>query len=124
MSVSTRESIGIVDKLIKSTQHNLISWTIDEPSEGMNSSDSKVDLIYRAFYLDNNIRIYENRYKYYIDDSQYVWNTDVVMDIVDKDDRVLWRFPYTPNMQELFKVIQFKNPVIQGFYDAILKDGQ
>lgn len=124
MSVSTRESIGIVDKLIKSTQHNLISWTIDEPSEGMNSFDSKVDLIYRAFYLDNNIRIYENRYKYYIDDSQYVWNTDVVMDIVDKDDRVLWRFPYTPNMQELFKVIQFKNPVIQGFYDAILKDGQ
>lgn len=90
----------------------------------MNSFNSKVDLVYRTFYLDNNMRIYENRYKYYIDDSQYVWNTDVVMDIVDKDDRVLWRFPYTPNMQELFKVIQFKNPVIQDFYDAILKDGQ
>jgi hypothetical protein len=124
MSVSNRESISIVDKLIKLTQHNFISWTIDEPSEGMNSFNSKVDLVYRTFYLDNNMRIYENRYKYYIDDSQYVWNTDVVMDIVDKDDRVLWRFPYTPNMQELFKVIQFKNPVIQDFYDAILKDGQ
>ena len=124
MNISTRESIAAIDELIKLTQHNTISWTLHEPSEGMNSFDSKVDLIYRAFYLNNNVRIYENRYKYYIDDSQYVWTTNVMMDIVDEYDRVLWKFPYTPNMKELLKVIQFKNPKIQSFYDAILKNGQ
>ena len=124
MNISTRESIGVIDELIKLTQHNTISWTIDEPSEGMNSFDSKVDLIYRVYYSNNSVRIYENRYKYYVDDSQYVWDTRVVMDIVDEYDRVLWRFPYTSNMQELLKVIQFKNPQIQNFYDSILKNGQ
>lgn len=121
MSFNHKNNIELIDELIRLTQQNSIIWETKEPQEGMNGMDIKIDLVYQAYYLESNIRIYESRKKHYIDEFQYIWVTEIIMDMVDEDNRVLWNFPYAPNIQELFNVVRFKNPVVQKFYNNFLK---
>ena len=114
-----REAIQIVDKLIELTQHGVMAWTKEDPPGYMNTMDSRVDLIYVASHLGRRMRVYVYHFKYYFDESSFVWDQQVKIEIIDSYDRVEASFPKVPNSMELLSSIQYQNPNVGNFYKDI-----
>jgi|GEM_PF-6465259 len=118
---STRQTAEIIDKLIELTQHNQMSWESRDPVAPMVGPDSRVDMVYVANYIGRNIRIYQQHFKYYLDEERYVWDEQMIVEFIDDYDALLGKLPKTPNAYELLKAIQFQNPQINSFYDDLFK---
>ncbi|ENM3890279.1 hypothetical protein Q9F25_003499 [Vibrio cholerae] len=117
MTFSRRETIQIIDKLIELTQHGSINWAEERPESYMVGPDSKVDFVYITEYLGRIIRTYRRDYKYYLDDVQYTWSYEIVIEFIDNSGNRLGRFPSTPNHSELLQAIQYQNPQIRNFFN-------
>ncbi|WP_045459882.1 hypothetical protein [Vibrio hyugaensis] len=117
MAFSKREAIQIIDKLVELTQHGRIEWVEEQPPAYLIASDSKVDLVYVTTYLNRHIRTYKRDFKYWIDDVQFTWDKEVVIEFVDENGRRMGRFPHTPNTPELLRAIQYQNPQLQTFFN-------
>ncbi|WP_415881725.1 hypothetical protein [Neptuniibacter sp. QD34_54] len=118
---STRQTAEIIDKLIELTQHNQISWGSQDPVAPMVGPDSRVDMVYVANYIGRNIRIYQQHFKYYLDDEKYCWDEQMVVEFIDEYGSLLGKLPKTPNAYELLRAVQFQNPQINSFYDDLFK---
>jgi hypothetical protein len=116
---SRRESIEIVDKLIELTHHGVIEWEKYSPPSYLVGPDSNVDLVYAVNYLNRTIQIYRRDFKYYLDEIQYTWDYEIVIEFVSNNGERLGRFPNTPNASELLAAIQYQNPEIKNFYKDI-----
>lgn len=115
--INQRQSIEIVDKLIELTQHGELLWDYERPNSYMLAQDSKVDTVYLTQYLGRNIRIYRRDFKYYLDESQYTWDWEVIVEFVNDQGERMGRFPQSPNSIELIQAIQYQNPQIKDFYN-------
>lgn len=118
---NTRQTAEIIDKLIELTQHNQISWESQDAVAPMIGPDARVDMVYVANYIGRNIRIYQQHFKYYIDEEKYVWDEQMVVEFIDNYGSLLGKLPKTPNAYELLRAIQFQNPQINSFYDDLFK---
>ena len=111
-----REAIEIIDKFVELTQHGKIQWAESIPRSYMISQDSKVDIVYITNHLGRNISVYKRDYKYYLDDVQYTWDKEVVIEFINESGERIGQFPTTPNAFELLHAIQYQNPQIKNFY--------
>lgn len=114
-----KQTAEIVDKLIELTQHNQIKWEAIDPEPYMKDPNSRVDLIYVAKHLGRRIRLYQQHYKYYFDEDKYVWDEQINIEFIDDYDNSLGMFPKTPNANDLFKAIQYQNPLVNSFYNDL-----
>jgi len=118
---SKKQTVEIIDKLIELTQHNKIIWESEDPVSPMVGPDSRVDLVYVANHIDRNIRIYQQHFKYYLDEEKYVWDEQINIEFIDYNGNSMGALSKTPNAYELLKAIQFQNPQINSFYDDLFK---
>ncbi len=118
---SKKETVEIIDKLIELTQHNQIIWQSASPPDYMRGADSRVDLVYLTRYLGQIIRLYKKHYKYYIDESQFVWDERIYFEFIDENGSTLWEFPQTPNAYELLKSVMYRNSQVGSFYNELFK---
>ena len=116
---SRRETVEIIDKLIELTQHQNIQWHEQEPYTYMRSQDSRIDVLYVCNYINRNLRVYKKDFKYYLDDVQYTWDYEIVVEFVNDIGASAGSFPKTPNALDLYKAIQFQNPQIKNFYNDL-----
>ena len=116
-----KQTVEIIDKFIELTQHNKINWSSEDPVAPMVGPDSRVDLVYVAEHLGRNIRVYQQTYKYYLDDVKYIWEEQIIIEFIDDYGNSLGILPKTPNSYDLLKAIQFQNPQINSFYDDLFK---
>lgn len=117
---SREDSIRVIDKLIELTQHNKLSWYEVSPRSYMSSPVEKVDIIYRAKYQQVYIHVYKRWFRYYYDDTDYSWDDEVIVELVNEDGVSLNRLPDTPNASELLSCIQYQSQAVQSFYNDIL----
>lgn len=122
MSYSNRETIYIIDELIRLTQHDLLKWTTHDPDRRMNDSIHNVDATYVAEFQGNLIRVYRKHYKSYFEDtSSYHWDSTAEIELIDPYDRVLFKFPFTPNKSELLNAIEAQNSSVRNFFNHFNK---
>lgn len=114
--ISRKESIEIIDKLIELTHHGVINWGNARPNSYMVSQNSKVDTVYTTQHLGRNIRVYRRDYKYYLDDINYTWDWEFVVEFINDNNERMGQLPATPNSGELLEAIQYQNPQIKDFY--------
>ncbi len=119
---SRKQTVEIIDKFIELTQHNIINWTSEAPVVPMVGPDSRVDLVYVANHIGRNIRIYQQHFKYYLDDEKYIWDEQVIVEFTDNGGKSMGILPKTPNAYDLLKAVQFQNPQINSFYDDLFKE--
>ncbi|AKS65908.1 hypothetical protein NJ8700_11105 [Aggregatibacter aphrophilus NJ8700] len=117
---SREDSIRVIDKLIELTQHNKLNWSEVRPRSYMLSPGENVDIIYRAQYQQVYINVYKRRFRYYYDDTDYSWDDEVIVELVNEDGASLSRLPDTPNASELLSSIQYQSQAVQSFYNNIL----
>jgi hypothetical protein len=118
---NTRQTAEIIDKLIELTQHNKMIWAGEDAVSSMIGPDSRVDIVYVANYIGRNIRIYNQHFKYYLDEERYSWDEQMIVEFIDGYGTLMGRLPKTPNAYELLRAIQFQNPQINSFYDDLFK---
>jgi len=116
---SQRETVEIIDKLLELTQLDELSWKSIDPPYNLTSADVRVQLVYMAKYLQKNIRVYEQEYKYFVDEDKFYWQKRMMFEFVDESDNVLWTFPKTENAWDLLKAIQYKNSQVSDFYKSM-----
>lgn len=122
MSYSNRETIYIIDELIRLTQHGQLKWQTHDPARRMNDSVNNVDVTYVADYQGNLIRVYRRHYKSYFEDTpSYHWDSTSEIELIDSDDRVLFKFPFTPNKSELLNAIEAQNSSVRNFFNHFNK---
>ncbi|OOF81441.1 hypothetical protein [Rodentibacter caecimuris] len=117
---SRAESIRVIDKLIELTQHGQLKWEETPPSRYMSSTTENVDVIYQAYYQDVYINVYNRKYRYYYDETEYSWDDDVIIELLNTEGVLLNRLPNTPNADELLSSIRYQNRALQNFYKNIL----
>lgn len=116
---SQRETVEIVDKLIELTQHGNLVWSGSDAPYNLTSKDVRVGLVYKSHYLNKTLRVYHNQFKYYIDESSYVWDNEINFEIIDNNENVLWRFPATSNISNLLSAIQYQTSQVGNFYQEM-----
>lgn len=122
MSYSNRETIYIIDELIKLTQHGDLQWKIHDPDRRMNDSVNNVDVTYVANFHGDLIRVYRRHYKSYFEDTpSYHWDDTSEIELIDPYDRVLFKFPPTPNKSELLRAIEAQNSSVKNFFSRFNK---
>lgn len=113
---SQRETVEIIDKLIELTQHNSISWQVNEPSADMTNGDLRTELTYVTTYLNKKLRVYKQSYKHFMDEISFCWSNRVVFEMIDNNENSLWTFPQTNNTWDLLNAVQYSNSKVGDFY--------
>lgn len=52
------------------------------------------------------ILVYEYRYRQFVDEERYVWETDVAIEFVNDEVQIQWRWPVTPHNWRLLDAIR------------------
>lgn len=107
-------SIKFIDKLIEMTQHNELTWEIIPPITRMNSSFMQVNSIYETRCEGMIIWVYQRDYKYYYDESDFSWEKDVVIEIINPDTKNVIKELNLNNATELLNAINYKS--LNPFY--------
>lgn len=119
---SKRETAQIIDKLIELTQHQKVTWNEVDPESFMNSQDQRVSLVYKCEFLGRTLQLYKREYKYFLDDVQFVWDEEILIEFINDKGVSIGVFPRTPNAVDLYKAVQFQNPIIKDFYRDLFNE--
>lgn len=120
MIYSKSDAIKVIDKLIELTQHGSLVWQESNLRPALEGPDSIIEVVYVATYLDAMLRIYKRNYKYYFDENQFTWDSEIVVEFIAQNGYGLGRLPKTSNAAELLQSIQYQNPQIRNFIRGIL----
>lgn len=67
----------LISNLLQSTLNNSIVWRIEAPPAALiENTDSSFPLFLITTYKDKKIGLYEQRYKYYMDEDAWCWATE------------------------------------------------
>ncbi len=116
-----REIVKLVDHLTELTQNNAISWERQEPGN-LVSTENKIDFIYVVEYQDRLIRLYEETYKYYTDEFQFHWSSQLIVEFTDEYGNTLWQFPKTSNGWDLLNAVKYKDAKVDDFLKGIFSN--
>lgn len=104
MNVGERVNRLIVS-LLRDTLDGKVSWNEEEPPYYITQgTDDRVQMYCEASYGDVNVGVYEVRYKYYHDEYEYSWATDIRLVVLDKFSRNVMHEQrvYSPALGQLF----------------------
>ncbi|WP_201525951.1 hypothetical protein [Psychrobacter frigidicola] len=118
--VSNREYIQLVDRLTEMTQNGVMRWNRYEPPTNMVDTENNINFVYTTIYNRKNIRIYEEDYKYYTDESEYYWSKRVVIEFIDESLNSVWQFPKITNSWNLLDAVRYEDAGVADFMKSIL----
>lgn len=103
-------------KLNKLTSGKKIQWKLAENVESLiSASDDRIQTVYWALHSGKKIAIYLRKYKYFLDDSNWVWAEEVQFSIVNENFDILWKS--RGNDQALIDLYETVSRQASGFYD-------
>ena len=119
---SDQEWAPAVKKLVALTESGELTWNrcVELPPR---AEDVQGD----AFQTDvrgREIVVYEYRFRNFVDEDKYVWETDVAVEFVDHEGRVQWRWPSTPYHRHLLDAIRGQVARAPEFLREFLAQGK
>lgn len=111
----------VITHLLKQTQAGSIAWTRTTPFEYMNSaSDDHVDMAFIANHGGQSLAIYEERFKSWMDEDTSYWDARVVLDVVDGDHSLVWRFPPSMFLRDLLAAASYSAANVPKIFDDLM----
>jgi hypothetical protein len=145
MTEELNKWITAISKMIDLTQKNRLKWTPERPFPTLRTEKSDIiGPVYKTRYKNKYIRIYERQF---IDRrvkerppsgtfsmselssrifSPTEWeefvNTEINMDLIDRDDNKLSSFPKSLALKDLFSTVQYQASGVNEFLDDIINE--
>ncbi len=117
--MNTKEVVALIEKLIELTQKNIISWSVSDMYPSLSDME-RVDTVYSAVYLGQNLRLYKYFYRFYRDEEEFYWLEDYRLETHDMNNHTLYVFPKTQNVKDLMDAVMYQNSKIEEFYKNIM----
>ncbi|WP_085215085.1 hypothetical protein [Methylomagnum ishizawai] len=104
------EKERLITQLIRETTSGNISWSVQEvPYSLGQATENYVPLYIEADYKNVKVGVYEIRYKYYMDESEFHWMESLGICIVQGHGLVVWKVEeYSPALKELFNIASYQ----------------
>ncbi len=117
--MNTKEVVALIEKLIELTQKNIISWSVSNIHPTLSDME-RVDTVFSAEYLGQNLRVYKYFYRYYRDEDEFFWLEDYKLETYDMYNNTLYVFQKTQNIKDLMNTVMYQNSKIEEFYKNIM----
>ncbi|HHI4957606.1 hypothetical protein [Vibrio parahaemolyticus] len=115
---TVRDWVLLVDKLTELTQYNEITWVRESAPDYLQSTISRVDFVYFVYFNNQQFRLYEEMYKYFTDEDEFYWETQVRLDLVDNLGNVMFDVPKTRNMYNLIQAVKYQTSDINRLFSG------
>jgi hypothetical protein len=113
--------IKAIAKLIELTQDGTLKWTVSrETKELTKGTDNVIDLAYLAQEEVRQLRLYELKYKDYLDEFNFNWGNQPVLEIVDDLGHAAWTFPHNRALADLLEAVRYQTSGVDEFIDRLL----
>ncbi len=117
---SSKEYIQLIDKLTELTQSEELVWDRKFCPEKLESTENQIDVVYEVEFKDKNLRLYEEKYKHYTDESDFYWSERLILEFIDGFGGHVWQFPNLRNTGDLFNAVKFKEAGVDSFINDVL----
>lgn len=114
-----RDYVKLIDHLVELTQTGQINWVRDIPPRQILTTHNRIQQVYVTFYNGKNIRLYEEMYKYFTDEDEYYWQTQLVLEFIDENANSIWQFPQTSNGWDLLNAVKYRDANVDAFINDI-----
>ena len=114
--------VQLVAVLNQLTQEGQLKWEAREPTSSINlRPDQLVDTSYETRFEDRRLRIYEEKYKSWIDEDRYTWSSRVVLAFVDGTGDNAWEFPPAAGITDLLESVKYQTAGVDDYLESVLK---
>ena len=122
--MSDEKLIKAVSKLIRLTQEKKLKWEkMNPPSDLFEGTDSVVPYFYGVRHKENNLGLYEIRFKAVDPNTENIyWADDVVLSVFAEDWTRVWDFPEKSAVYDLLRSIRYQIADVDGLIDSLLND--
>jgi hypothetical protein len=114
---------AFLDQVAKQTGANKMNWRNDEDHQEFQIDEEAVGYPIITKFGDKYLRIAQVRYKFWVDEDRFEWDGRVVLDFVDIQGKLLWRFPPNPKIPELYEAVRFSTSGVGNAIRDFLKKG-
>lgn len=112
-----------VFKLNRETKEDKIVWNITEFSKpSLIGTEAIMDSVYVTNVLNNNIRLFRLKIKYFTEDYDYEWAESFRLELIDDNGNSLYKIPDDPAISDLYDTVKFKTSKISDLFNDFLKD--
>lgn len=126
--MSIAPKIGrLVTLLNRKTSDDVISWVaIDPPDHLVEGNSDIIPLYFETEYKGKSIGIFERRYRFYTDEYEYHYETELALAVLDDLRRVIWISENTriAALHDLFSKVREKVSGIDDLLDNLLDEEQ
>lgn len=121
--LSANKANSFMQKLLKETRNDTFQWS---PKPALNDTFEPGefcmgDCFYGRVGPDR-VRLAKVQFKYWNDESDWDWDSKIVLDFVTDDARVRWRFPPHRITPELYELVQFEASNVEETIDIFLDE--
>ena len=109
----------VVAKLARKTKQGLVDW---ERAKLRTPAGEKQGIIYVAEVLGKRVAVYEYESRYWTDEDEFHWQSDVSIEFIDNEDRTEWRFPQTQGRWDLIDAIRYREAGAADFLRNFFED--
>lgn len=114
-----RDYVQLIDHLAELTQTRQINWVREVPPRQILTTHNRIQHVYVTFYNGRNIRLYEEMYKYFTDEDEYYWQTQLVLEFIDENGNSIWQFPQTSNGWDLLNAVKYRDANVDAFINDV-----
>ena len=109
--------------LIGKSRKGYVHWEATPPAnQGFEADEEATGLCYFTQFGPQRLRLTQVRYKYWRDVDDWEWSSLIALDFVDGRGRLLWRFPSSAEIRELFEIVQFRTSGVEDAIDSFLSE--
>jgi hypothetical protein len=123
--MSSDKILTAIARLIDQTQDSQLKWQGQacKPTDDIVAGkEILVDIVYQAEKDDRLIRLYEYKYRHYVDEDEYFWSRDIALELSDVTKKSWWRFPSHSAIKDLFEAVQFQIVGADQFIKNLISD--
>lgn len=113
-----------VSKLLRLTQEKKLKWEkMIPPPDLHEGTDSVIPYFYGVKYKENNLGLYEIRFKAFNPDTEQIyWVEDVILSVFANDWSRVWDFPETTAIHDLLRSVRYQIANVDRIIDSLLSD--
>jgi len=107
---------AFLERVTELSRSGRMKWDYDESQQEFEIDEEPIGYPSIVRFSGNYLRLCQVRYKYWTDEDRWNWDSRIVLDFVDSDGKLLWRFPPNPDIPELYETVRLS---ASGVADAI-----
>jgi hypothetical protein len=118
------ETETVILKLLKETQKGELAWKRCNPESGFSylfrATDDQVDAVFYAEKSGQHLALYEQKYRHFTDEDVFFWSSRYCLDVVSSSGEMLWQFPGSQYLSDLYSAAQYSAANVPSILDALM----